>query len=125
MKKIVKIQKEVTNDLGIKEALDLLIAIDNVKLIQYTCPANDFYSVDYKDLIVFLEDNEFKISKSPIEKEVVAVITWFKCHKTQIIKLFLKDNVIDNDDVYDMTIRKVFKETNFSNFGEKLLASLH
>lgn len=125
MRKIVKIQKYLTNDLGIKEALDLLIAIDNVKLIQYTCPSKDFYSVDYKDLILFLEDNEFKISRSPIEKDVVAVITWFKYHKTQIIKLFLKDNVVDNDEVYDMTIRKVFKETNFSNFGEKFLASLY
>lgn len=125
MKKIVKIQKEVTNDLGIKESLDVLIAIDNVKLIQYTCPSNDFYSTDSDNLIAFLEDNEFKISKSPIEKDVVAVITWFKYNKTQIIKLFLKDNIVDNDQVYDMTIRKVFRETNFSNFGEKLLSSLH
>lgn len=125
MKKIVKIQKEITNDLGFKQNIDLLIAIDNVKLIQYTCPSRDFYSVDYEDLIIFLEDNELKVSKTPIEKNVVAVITWFKYHKTQIIKLFLKDDVLDNDKVYDMTLRKVFKYTNISNFGEKLLSSLN
>ncbi len=43
MKKVVKLQKEITTDLGDKENLDLLIAIDNVKLIQYTCPSNEFF----------------------------------------------------------------------------------
>ena len=52
MKKVVKLQKEVTNDFGDKKKLDLLIAIDNVKLIQYTCPSNEFYSVSHKDLII-------------------------------------------------------------------------
>lgn len=43
--KVVKLQKEITNDLGDKEKLDLLIAIDNVRLIQYTCPSNEFFSI--------------------------------------------------------------------------------
>lgn len=124
MKKLVKLQKEVKNDLGVKENLDVLIAIDNVKLIQYTCPSGDFYSVDHKDLIVFMEDNELKISERPSDKDVVAFITWFKYNGTQIIKLFLKDTVVDNEEVYDLTIRKVFAETNFSKFGENLLSSL-
>ena len=57
MKKVVKQQKEITNDLGDKEKLDLLIAIDNVRLIQYTCPSNEFFSVSHKDLIVYKENN--------------------------------------------------------------------
>ncbi|MDZ5252843.1 hypothetical protein [Clostridium sp. LIBA-8841] len=127
MKKVMKLQKKVTNDLGEKKNLDLLIAIDNVKLIQYTCPSNEFYSVSHKDLIVFQEGDSFKTSEKPVDKDVVAVLTWFKYRDTQVIKLFLKDSFIDfvdNEIICDLTLRKVFKETNFSNFGEKLIKSL-
>ncbi|XZI41295.1 hypothetical protein ACSXEP_04250 [Clostridium perfringens] len=124
MKKVVKLQKEVTNDLGDKKKLDLLIAIDNVKLIQYTCPSNEFYSVSHKDLIIYKEDNSLKISKKPINKDIIAVLTWFKYRDTQVIKLFIKDSSVDNEELYNITLRKVFKETNFSNFGEKLIKSL-
>lgn len=127
MKKVMKLQKKVTNDLGEKKNLDLLIAIDNVKLIQYTCPSNEFYSVAHKDLIVFQEEGSFKTSEKPIDKDVVAVLTWFKYQDIQVIKLFLKDSFVDftdNETIYDLTLRKVFKETNFSNFGEKLIKSL-
>ena len=124
MKKVVKLQKEVTNDLGDKEKLDLLIAIDNVKLIQYTCPSNEFYSVSHKDLIIYKEDNSLKISEKPINKDIIAVLTWFKYRDTQVIKLFIKDSSVDNEELYNITLRKVFKETNFSNFGEKLIKSL-
>ncbi|HGD0578768.1 hypothetical protein [Clostridium perfringens] len=124
MKKVVKLQKEVTNDLGDKKKLDLLIAIDNVKLIQYTCPSNEFYSVSHKDLIIYKEDNSLKISEKPINKDIIAVLTWFKYRDTQVIKLFIKDSSVDNEELYNITLRKVFKETNFSNFGEKLIRSL-
>ncbi|EHK2440348.1 hypothetical protein P5F04_01785 [Clostridium perfringens] len=124
MKKVVKLQKEVTNDLGDKKKLDLLIAIDNVKLIQYTCPSNEFYSVSHKDLIIYKEDNSLKISEKPINKDIIAVLTWFKYRDTQVIKLFIKDSSVDNEELYNITLRKVFKETNFSNFGEKLIKSL-
>lgn len=124
MKKVVKLQKEVTNDLGDKKKLDLLIAIDNVKLIQYTCPSNEFYSVSHKDLIIYKEDNSLKISEKPINKDIIAVLTWFKYRDTQAIKLFIKDSSVDNEELYNITLRKVFKETNFSNFGEKLIKSL-
>ena len=92
MKKVVKLQKEINNDLGDKEKLDLLIAIDNVRLIQYTCPSNEFFSVSHKDLIVYKEDDTLKISKNPINKDVIAVLTWFKYKDTKIIKLFIKDS---------------------------------
>ncbi|HAT4362801.1 TPA: hypothetical protein ACF2C8_000736 [Clostridium perfringens] len=124
MKKVVKLQKEVTNDLGDKKKLDLLIAIDNVKLIQYTCPSNEFYSVSHKDLIIYKEDNSLKISEKPINKDILAVLTWFKYRDTQVIKLFIKDSSVDNEELYNITLRKVFKETNFSKFGEKLIKSL-
>ncbi|EGT3598705.1 hypothetical protein P5E48_01820 [Clostridium perfringens] len=124
MKKVVKLQKEVTNDFGDKKKLDLLIAIDNVKLIQYTCPSNEFYSVSHKDLIIYKEDNSLKISEKPINKDIIAVLTWFKYRDTQVIKLFIKDSSVDNEELYNITLRKVFKETNFSNFGEKLIKSL-
>lgn len=124
MKKVVKLQKEVTNDFGDKKKLDLLIAIDNVKLIQYTCPSNEFYSVSHKDLIIYKEDTSLKISEKPINKDIIAVLTWFKYRDTQVIKLFIKDSSVDNEELYNITLRKVFKETNFSNFGEKLIKSL-
>ena len=124
MKKVVKLQKEITNDLGDKEKLDLLIAIDNVRLIQYTCPSNEFFSVSHKDLIVYKENNTLKISENPINKDVIAVLTWFKYKDTQIIKLFIKDSSIANEELYHITLRKVFKEIKFSNFGEKLIKSL-
>lgn len=124
MKKVVKLQKEITTDLGDKENLDLLIAIDNVKLIQYTCPSNEFFSVSHKDLIIYKEDNTLNISEKPINKDVIAVLTWFKYRDTQVIKLFIKDSSVDNEELYNITLRKVFKETNFSKFGEKLIKSL-
>ena len=102
----------------------MLIAIDNVKLIQYTCPSNEFYSVSHKDLIIYKEDNSLKISEKPINKDIIAVLTWFKYRDTQVIKLFIKDSSVDNEELYNITLRKVFKETNFSNFGEKLIKSL-
>lgn len=124
MKKLIKLQKEIINDFGDKKNLDLLIAIDNVKLIQYTCPSNEFYSVSHKDLIIYEENNSLKASENPVDKDVIAVLTWFKYMDTQIIKLFLKDSFADSKELYDITLRKVFDETNFSKFGEKLIASL-
>lgn len=124
MKKVVKIQKEITNDSGSKEKLDLLIAIDNVRLIQYTCPSNEFFSVSHKDLIIYKEENLLKTSEKPINKDVLAVLTWFQYKDMKIIKLFIRDSSVANEELYELTLRKVFKEINFSNFGEKFIKSL-
>lgn len=124
MKKILKFQKIVKNDVGLTENLDLLVAMDNVQLLQYTCPASDFYSVSHKDIIIYEENGLFKISTKPQKDNVCAIVTWYKYNDTNIIKLFLNEKYAHNTSLYNFALIPAFEDIHLKGFGNQAIELL-